>query len=89
MNKIIQVIPLPGGYLLVEMADGRRGKFDVNPFMTSVFFSTLKQEDYFSQVRPFFAGVGWPDGQDLGPDTIAAGLQVADEAAWSGWSAPA
>ena len=88
MNKIIQAIPLPGGYLLVELADGRRGKFDVNPFMTSAFFSTLKQDNYFRQVRPFFAGVGWPDGQDLGPDTIAAGLQTADEAALSGWSVP-
>lgn len=76
MNKIIKVQPLPGGCLQVEMQDGRCGVFDVNPFMVSDFFSMLKNEAYFQQVRPFFAGVGWPEGQDLGPDTIAAGLKI-------------
>ena len=76
MNKIVQATPLPDGYLLVELADGRRGYFDVKPYMTSDFFLALKQEAYFRQVQPFFAGVGWPDGQDLGPDTIAAELQT-------------
>lgn len=80
MNKIIQATPLPDGYLWVELADGRRGYFDVNPYMTSEFFVALKEEAYFRQVRPFFAGVGWPDGQDLGPDTLAAGLQVLEPA---------
>lgn len=81
MNKIVQAEPLPGGYLQVEFADGRRGRFDVNPYMTSEFFVALKHEAYFRQVRLFFAGVGWPDGQDLGPDTIAAGLQELHHAA--------
>ncbi len=58
MNKIIQATPLPDGNLLVELADGRRGYFDVNPYMTSEFFVALKQEAYFRRVRPFFAGVG-------------------------------
>lgn len=76
MNKIIKVVPLPGGCLQVEMQDGRCGEFDVNPFMGSDFFAMLKDETYFQQVRLFFAGVGWPEGQDLGPDTIAAGLKI-------------
>lgn len=75
MNKIVKAAPLPGGYLKVEMLDGRNGEFDVNPFMNSDFFSALKDEAYFRKVGIFFAGVGWPDGQDLGPDTIAAGLK--------------
>ena len=80
MNKIIQAQPLPGGYLRVEFADGRRGYFDVKPYMASDFFAALQQEAYFRQVRLFFAGVGWPEGQDLGPDTIAAGLQASEPA---------
>jgi hypothetical protein len=30
---------------------------------------------YFSKVSLFFGGIGWPDGQDLGPDTLAAALR--------------
>lgn len=76
MNKIIKAVPLPDGFLQVEMQDGRSGKFDVKPFMNSDFFSSLKNESYFQKVCLFFSGVGWPDGQDLGPDTIVAGLKV-------------
>ena len=74
MNKVIKVDPLPGGYLQVELQDGRCGEFDVNPYMTSDFFLPLKNEAYFQKVGLFFAGIGWPDGQDLGPDTVAAHL---------------
>lgn len=80
MHKIIHAQPLPDGYLLVELADSRRGYFDVKPYMTSAFFAALQQDAYFRQVRLFFAGVGWPEGQDLGPDTIAAGLQTLEPA---------
>lgn len=76
MNKIVKAVPLPGGYLQVELHDGRCGEFDVNPYMESDFFAQLKDETYFRKVGLFFAGVGWPDGQDLGPDTVAANLRV-------------
>ena len=76
MNKVIKVDPLPGGCLQVELQDGRSGEFDVNPYMTSDFFSLLKNEAYFQKVGLFFNGIGWPDGQDLGPDTVAAHLRV-------------
>ena len=42
--------------------------------MKSDFFSGLMNEAYFNKVRLVFKGIGWPDGQDLGPDTIAAQL---------------
>jgi len=74
MNKVISVRPQPEGKVFVEMADGRCGEFDVKPYMNSDFFSGLMNESYFSKVRLVFRGIGWPDGQDLGPDTIAAKL---------------
>lgn len=43
--------------------------------MRSDFFKRLEDDAYFRQVRVFFIGIGWPDGQDLGPDTIEADLQ--------------
>jgi len=72
MNKVIAVRPESADRVVVEMADGRRGVFDVRPYMGSDFFKELENEGYFRQVRLFFSGIGWPNGQDLGPDTIAA-----------------
>ncbi len=44
--------------------------------MDKTFFSQLKAPDYFAKVGVFFSGIGWPEGQDLGPDTIAAELRA-------------
>jgi hypothetical protein len=79
MNKVINVHPLPHGRLYIKMADGLCGEFDVTPYMQSDFFSALKNEVYFKQVTLFFQGISWPDGQDIGPDTIAAKLCVGIE----------
>lgn len=76
MKKVIRVHPLPQGLLHIEMQDGQSGVFDVKPYMQSVFFAELKNEAYFDKVSLFFAGIGWPNGQDLGPDTIAAELRI-------------
>jgi hypothetical protein len=76
MNKVVKVRPMPGGFLHIEMQDGQCGVFDVNPYMQSDFFAELKSPNYFEQVSLFFAGIGWPNGQDLGPDTIAADLKI-------------
>lgn len=75
MNKIVSVRPCSQGRLLVEMADGRSGIFDTRPYMVSDFFRELENEAHFRRVRIFFRGIGWPNGQDFGPDTIAAELQ--------------
>ena len=74
MNKVASVRPMPDGRVCVEMADGRCGEFDVRPYMGSTFFRSLESPDYFQQVRIVFRGIGWPEGQDIGPDTIAAEL---------------
>lgn len=81
MNKVIGVSATAGGIVFVEMADGRRGKFDVRPYMASDFFRELENEAYFSQVMVFFHGIGWPNEQDLGPDTVAAELMEMDGSA--------
>ncbi|HJV35448.1 DUF2442 domain-containing protein [Geomonas sp.] len=75
MNKIVKVTPLDGKKLAVIFEDGRSGIFDVTPYIRSDFFKRLEDDTYFRQVDIFFSGIGWPDGQDLGPDTIEADLQ--------------
>lgn len=75
MNKVIDVHSLPNRHLYIEMSDGQCGEFDMSPYMESDFFSPLKNEYYFKKVTLFFRGIGWPDGQDISPDTIMAGLK--------------
>lgn len=75
MNKIISVDPLENKKVAVVFADGKSGVFDVSPYIKSDFFKQLNDDNYFKQVRLFFTGIGWPEGQDLGPDTIAHDLQ--------------
>jgi hypothetical protein len=76
MNKVISVSPLKEKKVAVVFADGKSGVFDVAPYIRSDFFKHLNDDGYFKQVRLFFTGIGWPEGQDLGPDTIAAELQA-------------
>jgi len=76
MKKIISVSPLEGKKVAVVFSDGITGIFDVAPYIRSEFFKRLEDDSYFKQVRLFFSGIGWPDGQDLGPDTIEADLQT-------------
>ena len=75
MNKIISVNPLDDKKIAVVFADGKSGVFDVAPYIKSDFFKRLNDDSYFRQVSLFFTGIGWPEGQDLGPDTIAAELK--------------
>jgi hypothetical protein len=76
MKKVISVKPLEKMKVEVVFSDGVSGIFDVAPYIRSDFFKRLEDSDYFKQVRIFFGGIGWPDGQDLGPDTIEADLQI-------------
>ena len=77
MRQVLDVSPLPGCKLAVRFTDGSSGVFDVSPYIRSPFFEQLRDDAYFQQVRTFHGGVSWPDGQDLGPDTIAEHLRPA------------
>ena len=74
MKRVINVTPLEEKRVAVVFSDGTAGTFDVAPYIRSDFFRRLEDESYFRQVRLFFGGIGWPEGQDLGPDTIEADL---------------
>lgn len=76
MKKVVSVKPLEAKKVAVVFSDGMSGVFDVAPYIKSDFFKQLEDDAYFKQVRLFFSGIGWPDGQDLGPDTIEADLTL-------------
>lgn len=75
MKKIVQVAPLEGKKVSVVFSDGVSGIFDVSPYIRSDFFNRLQDDTYFRQVHIYFTGIGWPEGQDIGPDTIEAELR--------------
>lgn len=76
MKKVISVKPIEGKKVEIVLSDGVSGVFDVAPYIRSDFFKRLEDEKYFNQVGLFFGGIGWPEGQDLGPDTIEAELHT-------------
>jgi hypothetical protein len=80
MIAVTQVTPLENGLLHISLSDGRTGIFDIKPYCTSDYFKELLYDDYFRQVRIFFRGVGWPHGQDIGPDTLAEELVSTESA---------
>lgn len=75
------VRPLPDYRLYVEIADGRRGVFDMRPYLDKPAFQTLKDPAYFNRIGIFMGALTWPDDQDIAPDTLLAELQTTEKAA--------
>lgn len=74
------VKPLPDYRLYVEIADGRRGIFDVKPYLDHGVFRELRNLTYFSQVSIVFGAVTWPHEQDIAPETLLAEMVLGDAA---------
>jgi len=62
--------------LLVKLSNGKKGLFDVKPYLDKGIFTELKDENYFSSVKTGFGGVIWPHEQDFSTDTIEYEMQL-------------
>lgn len=71
---VVSVKPLSDYRLYVEIADGRRGIFDVKPYLDHGVFRELRNPEYFKQVGIVFGAVTWPHEQDIAPETLGAEL---------------
>ena len=69
--SVTSVKPLANYWLQVSLSNGRRGIYDVSPHLNKGVFRQLRDRSYFKLVKVVFSGVGWPDGQDIGPCGIA------------------
>lgn len=78
---VIRVEPLPDFRIAVELADGRRGVFDLKPYLDHGVFSELRDVVYFNRVGILYGAVTWPNEQDIAPETLLAELQPLDAAA--------
>jgi hypothetical protein len=70
--------------IYVEMVDGRKGIFDLKPYLDRGVFRELKDPNYFKQVGIVLGAVTWPHEQDIAPETLLAEMTVVqDEPAWN------
>ena len=66
------VKPLPDYRIYVEIEDGRKGIFDMKPYLDRGIFRELRNVHYFNQVGILFGAVTWPNEQDIAPETLIA-----------------
>jgi hypothetical protein len=67
---------LPEHRLAVELADGRKGVFDLCPFLDRPGLQRLKDPAYFAKVSIRFGALTWPHDEDIAPDTLIAHLEL-------------
>ncbi len=71
--KIVK--PLSDYRIYVEIADGRKGVFDLKPYLDLGMFRELRNQHYFNQVSVAFGAVTWPHEQDIAPETLVAEMR--------------
>ena len=75
------VEPLSEYRLLVEITDGRKGIFDLKPYLNHGAFRELQDIHYFNQVGILFGAITWPHEQDIAPETLLAEMIPFDQSA--------
>ena len=76
---VVTVKPMPDYLIEVEIKDGRKGTFDLKPYLDFGVFCELKDVHYFNQVGISYGAVTWPHEQDIAPETLLAEMQDSDE----------
>ncbi|OZA10169.1 MAG: hypothetical protein B7X94_06910 [Hydrogenophilales bacterium 17-62-8] len=64
------VKPLPDFRIYVEIEDGRKGIFDLKPYLDHGVFRELRDVHYFNRVGIVFGAITWPNEQDIAPETL-------------------
>ncbi len=76
MHWDVKVVkPLPDFQIYVEIEDGRKGIFDVKPYLGRGTFCELREVAYFNQVSTLLGAVTWPHEQDIAPETLLAEMR--------------
>ena len=72
------VKPLDDFRIYVEINDGRKGIFDLKPYLNRGVFKELLDVQYFNRVGIVLGAVTWPNNQDIAPETLIAEMQPVD-----------
>ena len=76
MSEIVSVKTRPDNILLIEMSDGRKGTFDVKPFLFKSEYRELTDAQLFQQVKSEGSRLCWPRGHVIDVDVVEANLVV-------------
>jgi hypothetical protein len=76
-NDAVLVKPLDNYRLYVELKNGKKGIFDVSPYLDKGALKMLRDESYFQRVEISLGVVTWPHEQDIAPLTLENGLTPA------------
>jgi hypothetical protein len=68
---------LPNYEIEVTLSNGKRGIFDVKPYLDRGIFAQLRDYDYFKRARIEFGTLTWPNEQDFSPETIEIKMKQA------------
>jgi hypothetical protein len=74
--KIVK--PLPDYCIYVEVEDGRKGVFDLKPYLDRGVCRELRGLHYVNRVGIQFGAVTWPNEQDIAPETLLAEMRPVD-----------
>ncbi len=72
--NIKTVAVLDNYHLSIESDDGRKGIFDVTPYLNYEAFQELKNQKEFQKIYNGHYYLEWACGADLSADTIEASL---------------
>ncbi len=72
------VKPLPDFRIYVEIENGRKGIFDLTPYLDHGVFRELRGVHYFNRVGILFGAVTWPNAQDIAPETLLSEMRPAE-----------
>ena len=75
MVKVISAEPIENYKLRILLSNGKKGIFDVSPYLDKGVFQELKEQQYFRSVKVAYGGVMWPHEQDFSAETIEYELQ--------------
>ncbi|MGI8669965.1 MAG: DUF2442 domain-containing protein [Aridibacter sp.] len=67
---------MPEYKIKVVLSNGKRGIFDVKPYLDKGIFTELKDYNYFRNDRIEYGTISWQNGQDFSPNTIESLMEL-------------
>jgi len=77
--RIVELQPMPDWILCVVADDGRRGLFNLRPYLDDEAFKSLREPGQFERVMNGGYFVEWDCGADLSADTIEAHWRLIED----------
>lgn len=77
--RVKSVEPMENYQLLLHFTDGKQGLYDCKPLLNFGVFKQLQDLHYFKQVFVIDGTVGWPNEQDICPDTLYLDAKMLDQ----------